>query len=204
MENVHKQVNRIKQLLNSLLQKPLAPTHLFSTLEAEFTNLDSIYASYKPLILAATQLLKKEPSFYGVLVSNKCMRSSLLPFLGDALIWLTGTAMTKDVSSNKRVNQLIATQPRGNLSPCHPYSKCHHIYHSGEQATHQHSNECSRKDTPGCHNTLQHHTFIVQQPELPADCTLHSLHSSKPQKFIILCERNWHQAEMFTTNQESQ
>ena len=39
------------------------------------------------------------------------MRRSLLPFLGDALSWLTGTAMTKDVSSiKKRINQLIATQ----------------------------------------------------------------------------------------------
>ena len=39
------------------------------------------------------------------------MRRSLLPFLGDALSWITGTAMTKDVSSiKKRVNQMIATQ----------------------------------------------------------------------------------------------
>ena len=38
-------------------------------------------------------------------------RRSLLPFLGDALIWLTGTATTKDIHSIKtRINQLIATQ----------------------------------------------------------------------------------------------
>ena len=36
---------------------------------------------------------------------------SLLPFLGDALQWLTGTATTKDVNSIKaHVNQLIETQ----------------------------------------------------------------------------------------------
>ena len=36
---------------------------------------------------------------------------SLLPFLGDTLSWLTGTATTKDVSSIKtRINQLIATE----------------------------------------------------------------------------------------------
>ena len=104
-------MDRTQQLLESLLQKLLTPTHLFSTLAAELTNLDGIYTSYKPLILAATQHLKKEPSFNGVLVFNKCMRRSLLPFLGDALSWLTGTAMTKDVSSiQKKVNQLIATQ----------------------------------------------------------------------------------------------
>ena len=52
-----KQMGRTQQLLDSLLQKPLDPNYLFSTLEAELTNLDSIYAFYKLLILAATQLL---------------------------------------------------------------------------------------------------------------------------------------------------
>ena len=99
------------QLLTSLQQNPLAPTHLISTLQAELTNLDSIYTSYRPLILATTQLLEKESSFDGVSASNRCMRRSLLPFLGDALSWLTGTAVTKDVSSiKKRVNQLITDQ----------------------------------------------------------------------------------------------
>ena len=65
------QMGRKQQLFNSLLQKPLAPTHLFLTLEAELNSLDSIHTSYKPLILAATQPWKKEPSFNGVLYSNK-------------------------------------------------------------------------------------------------------------------------------------
>ena len=65
-------MDRTQQLLKSLLQKPLAPTHLLSPLEAELTNLVSIHMSYKPLVLAATQLLKKEPSFNGVLVSTRC------------------------------------------------------------------------------------------------------------------------------------
>ena len=69
-----RQMDRTQQLLNSLLQRPLVPTHLISTLQAELTNLDSICTSYKPLILAATQLQKKEPSFNEVLASNRCMR----------------------------------------------------------------------------------------------------------------------------------
>ena len=106
-----RQMKRTQPLLNSKQQKPLALTHLISTLQAEHTHLDSIYTSYRPLILAATQLLKKEPSFNGVSASNRCMRRSLLPFLGDALSWLMGTATTKDVNSIKtRVNQLLATQ----------------------------------------------------------------------------------------------
>ena len=66
------------------------------------TNLDSIYTSYKPLILTATQLLRREPTFNGISPFNRHTRRSLLPFLGDALSWLTGTATTKDVSSIKK------------------------------------------------------------------------------------------------------
>ena len=104
-------MERTQQLLNSIQQTPLVPSHLISTLQANFSNLDSIYTSYRPLILAATQVLKKEHSFNGVSTSNRHTRRSLLPFLGDALSWVMGTATTKDVSSiKKRVNQLITAQ----------------------------------------------------------------------------------------------
>ena len=40
-----------------------------------------------------------------------CHKRSLLPFLGDALRWLTGTATMKDINSiQSRVNQFIVTQ----------------------------------------------------------------------------------------------
>ena len=106
-----KQMDRTQQLLKSLLQKPLATTPLLSPLEAELTNLDSIHKSYKTLILVAIHLLKKKPSFSGVSVSTKHMRKSHLPFLDDGVSWLTGTAMTRDVTSiKKNVNQSISTQ----------------------------------------------------------------------------------------------
>ena len=42
---------------------------------------------------------------------NKCTKRSLLPIIGDALSWLTRTAVTKDVRDIKRrVIQLIETQ----------------------------------------------------------------------------------------------
>ena len=51
------------------------------------------------------------PSFDGNSNYNKHVRRSLLPFLGDTLSWLTGTATSKNVNSIKRrVNQLITTQ----------------------------------------------------------------------------------------------
>ena len=52
-----------------------------------------------------------DPSFDGNSNYNKHVRRSLLPFLGDALSWLTGTVTSKDVDSiQRRVNQLITTQ----------------------------------------------------------------------------------------------
>ena len=105
------QKTRSQQLLNCLQQKPLAPSYLLSALQGELANLDSIYTLYKPLILTATQLLQREPSFNGMSTFSKCTKRSLLLFLGDALSWLTGTVMTKAIRDIKRrVNQLIETQ----------------------------------------------------------------------------------------------
>ena len=119
----------------------------------------------------------------GVSTSNRHARRSILPFLGDALSCFTGTATTKDISSvKKRVNQLIGhtTQPTRNSSPYHLCFEHHQICHSGEQTTHQCSDGCSGQDTPGIHYTLQHHKFTGQQPELPAEHSLHLLPPSKP------------------------
>ena len=52
-----------------------------------------------------------DPSFDGHSNHNNHIRRSLLPFLGNALSWLMGTATTKDVNTiKKRVNQLIEAQ----------------------------------------------------------------------------------------------
>ena len=70
-----------------------------------------MYISCKPTIISAINLLNTEPLFDGNINSNIHHKRSLLPFLGDALRWLTGTATTKDVNSIKEcVNQLIETQ----------------------------------------------------------------------------------------------
>ena len=137
---------------------------MISELQVRLTNLDSIFTSYRPLIFAATQLLKREPSFSGVSAFDRCTRRSILPFLGDALSWLMGTTTTKDVSSMKKRVQPTdcnTTQTTRNSSSYHLCFKHHKICHSDEQATYQPSDGCSRKDTPG----LQHSTTT------PAHCT---------------------------------
>ena len=104
-------MDRTHQIIQSLSQRPSAPTQLPSALQAELTNINNIYTSYKPITIPAINLLATDPSFDGNSNYNKCVRRSLLPFLGDALSWLTGSANTKDGNSiKKRVNQLIAAQ----------------------------------------------------------------------------------------------
>ena len=106
----NRQMDRMHQLLQFPSQQPSAPTQLLATLLVS-TNINDIYISYKPIITPAINLLNMDPSFDGHSNHNNQVRRSLLPFLGDALSWLVGTATSKDVNTiKKRVNQLIEAQ----------------------------------------------------------------------------------------------
>ena len=101
------QLARTQQLLCSLDQQPSAPMNLaISMLQVEFSNIEDIYNFGKTTIISAIKLLQpNQPQ------THIHHRRSLLPFLGDALSWLSGTATTKDIHSIKtRINQLIVTQ----------------------------------------------------------------------------------------------
>ena len=101
-----RQLTRTQQFLRSLEQHPSASTQLLTTLQLELSNIQDIYKSSKTSITSAINLLNSnQPQ-----TTTRCKRS-LLPFLGTALSWLTGTATTKDICSIKtRINQLIAMQ----------------------------------------------------------------------------------------------
>ena len=101
-----RQLARTQQLLRSLDQHPSAPTQLLSTLQLELSNIQDIYNSGERTITSPIKLLQSnQPQ------THIHCRRSLLPFLGDALSWLTGTATTKGIHSIKtRINQLITTQ----------------------------------------------------------------------------------------------
>ena len=107
----NRQIARTQQLLCSLDQHPSVQTQLLSTLQVELSNIEDIYNFGKTTIVSAIKLLQSNPSFDGQTQTHISCRRSLLPFLGDDLIWLTGTATTKDINSIKTwINQLIATQ----------------------------------------------------------------------------------------------
>ena len=107
----NRQLIKTHQLLQFLSQQPSAPTQIISTLQMELSNIDDIYNSCKPTTISAINLINTNLSFDGKSQWNTDCKRSLLPFLGDTLRWLTGTATTIDVNSIKtRVNQLITTQ----------------------------------------------------------------------------------------------
>ena len=101
----NRQLTRTQQFFRFLDQYPSAPTQLLSTLQLELSNIKDIYNSGESTITSAIKLLQSNQP-------QTCIHCrSLLPFLGDALSWLSGTATTKDIHSIKTwINQLIATQ----------------------------------------------------------------------------------------------
>ena len=107
----NRQPARTQQLLSFLDQQPLAPTQLLSMLQVKLTNIEDIYNSCKTTVISTTDLIHSNPSFDGQSQSHIHHKRSLLPFLGDALRWIMGTATTKDITSIKTwINQLITTQ----------------------------------------------------------------------------------------------
>ena len=102
----NRQFDRTQQLLQSLDLHPSALTQLLSMLQLELSNIKDQYNSGETTITSEIKLLQSNQPW-----THIHHRRSLLPFLGNALSWLTGTATTKDIYSIKtRINQLIATQ----------------------------------------------------------------------------------------------
>ena len=88
-------MDKTHQLLQFLSQQPSTPTHLLATLQVELTNINDIYISYRPNIIPGINVLNINPSFDGHSSHSNHLKRSLLPFLGDTLSWLLGTATTK-------------------------------------------------------------------------------------------------------------
>ena len=92
----------ITQILGST---SISPNTTTINIQLELSNIQDIYNSGETIITSAIKLLQSNQP------QTHIHHRSLLPFLGDDLSWLTGTATTKDIHSIKtRINQLIATQ----------------------------------------------------------------------------------------------
>ena len=123
-----RQLARTQQFLSSLDHHPSAPPQLLSTLQLELSNIQDIYKSGESTITSTIQLLNSNQP------QNTHCRRSLLPFLGDTLSWLTGTATTKDIHSIKM--QIKPTPCHTDITMQHPGPYCvnlehHKICHTG-------------------------------------------------------------------------
>ena len=76
------------ELLMKLQCQPFISNFIFNALLGEFTNINSIYQSYKPSIWMAIQLLQTEPALDKLSTTDSPWhKRSLLPFLEYALQW---------------------------------------------------------------------------------------------------------------------
>ena len=92
------------QIFRSALISPNANT--VNTPAGTIQHPGHLYHSGETTITSAIKLLQSNQPW-----THIHHRRSLLPFLGDALSWLTGTATTKDIHSIKTsINQLITMQ----------------------------------------------------------------------------------------------
>ena len=99
--------NRQKNIVREMISK--LRNHLDDTIEplqplqVKLDNLNSLFMAYKPVFSSAMSILQTQPSFDGKPIPpSRRKKWSLLPFLGSALIWLTGTATTKDIKHIKK------------------------------------------------------------------------------------------------------
>ena len=101
MHMFNRQKNIVREMISKLRNldaiEPLQP------LQVELDNLHSLFMACKPVFSSVRSILQMQPSFDGKPIPPLGRKKwSLLPFLGSALKWLTGTATTKDIKHIKK------------------------------------------------------------------------------------------------------
>ena len=103
MHMFNRQKNIVRETISKLRNnqddaiKPLQP------LQVKLDNPHNLFMAYKPVFSSARSILQMQPSFDGKPIPpSGRKKQSLLPFLGSALKWLTGTATTKDIKHIKK------------------------------------------------------------------------------------------------------
>ena len=112
MHMFNKQKNIVLEMISKLRNHPDDAIEPLQPLQVKLDNLHNLFMAYKPVFSSTRSILQTQPSFDGKPIPpSGRKRRSLLPFLGSALKWLTGTATTKDIKHiKKRISSLIETQ----------------------------------------------------------------------------------------------
>ena len=99
----NRQKNIIREMISKLRNHPDDEIEPLQPLQVKLDNLHNLFMAYKPVFSSARSILQTQPSFGGKLIPpSGWKKRSLLPFLGSALKWLTGTATTKDIKHIKK------------------------------------------------------------------------------------------------------
>ena len=112
MHMFNRQKNIIRDMISKLRNHLHDAIELLQSLHVKLDNLHSLFMAYRPVFSSSMSILQTQPSFEGKPIPPSGRKKrSLLPFLGSALKWLTGTATTKDIKHiKKRISSLIETQ----------------------------------------------------------------------------------------------
>ena len=112
MRLFNRQKHIICEMISKLKNYPDDAIEPLQPLQVKLDNLHSLFIANKPVFSSAMSILRTQPSFDGKPICPSGRKKwSLLPFLGSALKWLTGTATTKDIKHiKKRISSLIETQ----------------------------------------------------------------------------------------------
>ena len=124
MHMFNRQKNIICEMISKLGNHPDDAIEPLQPLQVELDNLHSLFMAYKPVFSSAMSILQMQPSFDRKPIPPSGRKKwSLLPFLGSALKWLTGTATTKDTKHiKKRISSLIETQENQSKTMVHVVS----------------------------------------------------------------------------------
>ena len=103
MHMFNRQKNIVCEMIFKLRNHPDDAIQLLQPLQVELDNLHSLFTAYKPVFSSAMSILQMQPSYDGKPIPPSGRKKrSLLPFLGSALKWLTGTVTTKDIKHIKK------------------------------------------------------------------------------------------------------
>ena len=100
---INRQKNIVREMIFKLRNHPDDELEPLQPLKVELDNLHNLFMAYKLIFSSARSILQMQPSFDGKPIPPSGRKKRcLLPFLGSALKWLTGTATTKDIKHIKK------------------------------------------------------------------------------------------------------
>ena len=99
----NRQKNIVRETISKLQNHPDDEIEPLQPLQVELDILHNLFMAYKPVFSTTRSILQMQPLFdRKPIPPSGRKKRSLLPFLGSALKWLTGTVTTKDIKHIKK------------------------------------------------------------------------------------------------------